>query len=344
MKNLTPIIISLIAAVMLQACGSGSKKSQPPVAPVVVVAPTEPIAVHHIQPDAVAEYVENFKTQQAEIKLQIEGAKYDIELIDIYPSESVILTRYEHGYVLIGFNFDEGEPVNFLRIVDSSLPSFEEAQDNPDRVLDGTDFTISEESDNAVFTGSITDVATQGIYTIRLAFNESLIDGGSSVIEVSGNKATVNGDLGTKTYIQVANLIDNHPEVKTLVLQEISGSINDAINMHTGRLIRNAQLTTMVEATSDVNSGGVDLYSSGAQRIYTVGAKLGVHSWCCTDGKAADELGRDHAGHAEQLTYFREMLGVELGPEFYFFTIEASPFDSVHVMTKEEVDKYLLIP
>lgn len=350
MKNLTTIAISLTAVLLLQACGSDSKKAQPTVTPPVVVTPpvivtpTEPEAVHLIQPDKVAETVEQFKLQQAEIELQIEGVKYDIEFIASLTDDNVILTRYEKGYVLIGFNFETEEPANFFRIIDSTLP-FDEAQENFDRVLERVDITITEEGDNAVFTGTVVDIQTQGLLNIRLVINESLLDGGgTSVIEVIGNKATVNGDLGTKTYIQISDLINNHPEVTTLVLQQIRGSDNDAINMHTGRLVRNAQLTTMVEATSDINSGGVDLYAAGAQRIYTEGAKVGVHSWSDSDGTSADELGRDHPDHGAQLTYFREMLGAELGPEFYFFTIESAPADSIYLMTKAELDKYLLIP
>ena len=177
---------------------------------------------------------------------------------------------------------------------------------------------------------------------MRLVTNESLISAGSSVIKVNGINATVNGDLGTSTYVQIQDLINNNPEVTRLILQQISGSVNDAINMHTGRLVRNAQMTTKVEATSDINSGGVDLYAAGYKRVYTDGAKVGVHSWCCVDGKAANELPRDHLAHGAQLTFVREMLGVELGPEFYFFTLDASPFSSVHVMTKAELEKYLI--
>ena len=320
---------------MLQACGSDSKPAQTTVTPP---------AVHLIQPYEVAETVEKFKLQQDELELQIDGVKYDIEFIASLKSDNVILTRYEKGYVLIGFNFETEEPENFFRVIDSTLP-FDEAQENFDRLLERVDITITEEDDNVVFTGTVVDIQTQDLLNIRLVINQSLVDGGgTSVIEVTGDKATVNGTLGTNTYIQITDLINNHPEVKTLVLQQIDGSDNDAINMHTGRLVRNAQLITMVEATSDINSGGVDLYAAGAQRIYTEGAKVGVHSWSDSEGRSADELGRDHPDHGAQLTYFREMLGAELGPEFYFFTIESAPADSIYVMTKEELDKYLLIP
>ena len=95
-------------------------------------------------------------------------------------------------------------------------------------------------------------------------------------------------------------------------------------------------------ANGEAYSGGVDLYAAGYKRVYQPGGKLGVHSWCCVDGKDAGQLGRDHSAHGSQLTFVREMLGETLGPEFYFFTIEAAPIDGIHLMTQDEINKYFL--
>jgi len=40
------------------------------------------------------------------------------------------------------------------------------------------------------------------------------------------------------------------------------------------------------------------------------------------------------------LAYFSEMLGNKLGPDFYFYTLEAAQFDSIHYMTDEEIKKW----
>jgi len=177
---------------------------------------------------------------------------------------------------------------------------------------------------------------------VRLVFNEALLGGGNSTLVVNGNQASLFGSLGTQTYIQIQDMINNE-NVDTLVFADIDGSVNDAINMHTGRLIRAAGLTTLMPTGGQAYSGGVDLFAAGVRRIYQSGGKLGVHSWCCSQGKPANELGVSHPAHGAQLTYFREMLGDEKGPEFYFFTINAAPFSSVHVMTAEELNRYTLI-
>ncbi len=348
MKNLALITSILITVLALQACGSSSKKSTAPTTPAVPTTPTVPTtpvtpeAIHHIQPENVAEYIDNFKRQFDALELQIDGVNYDISFVDMNEDDNLIFAQYDKGFLFFGFDFEENEPVAFIRVVESELEDINEALADANNYFFGKDISISQDdNDNAIYEGSISH-PQKGDFSIKMIINESLIEGGTSTVEVSGTQALINGDLGSLTYVQISDLISEHPEVDTLLLQEISGSVNDAINMHTGRLVRNAQLTTMVEATSDINSGGVDLYAAGFKRVYTEGAKLGVHSWCCTDGKPADELGRDHEGHGAQLTFFREMLGAELGPEFYFFTIEAAPHETVHVMTKAELDKYLL--
>jgi hypothetical protein len=210
------------------------------------------------------------------------------------------------------------------------------------RELISANIEITEQGDNFIYSGSVVDRTTQGLFTVRLVLNESFFESGNSTVKVLGTKALVNGTLGTKTYIQIDELIKNHPEVNTLELQQIDGSINDAINMHTGRLIRNAQLSTFIPVNGDVNSGGVDLFAAGFTREYTAGGKVGVHSWCCVNGQSAHLLSKDAPEHGSQLTYFREILGKELGPEFYFFTINAASSDNIHLMTQFELTKYLI--
>lgn len=329
-ENYTTIFLTIFTIICLSACGSSSKEK---------VAPTtKETEVHLIKPAEISAYVEDFKQKQAQLELQFEGQQYQISLIDISMDENFIIARYELGYLIIGFDFLKELPIASLILVEGDIENEAES----DRVLNGTNIEITEQDENHIYTGSVVDKETQGLFSVRLVINKSLLEGGSSTIKVVDDQAFINGDLGTNTYIQMSALIQNHPEIKTLVLQEISGSINDAINMHTGRLVRSSQLTTLVPANGDVNSGGVDLFASGVERKHEQGGKLGVHSWCCVDGIAADQLSKEHSAHGAQLTYFREMLGNELGPEFYFFTLDSSTFENVHIMTNLELEKYLI--
>jgi hypothetical protein len=188
--------------------------------------------------------------------------------------------------------------------------------------------------------GKVVNKDSTLINNFAFAANEAVLGAGNSHLEIKGNEAYLSGDLGTKTYAQIKDLIKNHPEIKTIVMTNISGSVNDAVNMHTGRLLHENGFTTKVLSGSNIASGGVDLFCAGVNRIVEKGAKIGVHSWCCVNGLTANKLPKDHPAHQYQLAYFTMALGQENGPAFYFYTLEAAPFDNVHYMTDEEIKKW----
>ncbi len=176
-------------------------------------------------------------------------------------------------------------------------------------------------------------------FNIRV--NETLMTAGNSVLEIKDDEAWLSGELGTVTYAQIRNLAENHPQVKTIVMRQIKGSLNDMINMHTGRLIRKHGFTTKVLSDSKIASGGVDLFCAGNERIVEQGAMIGVHSWCCVnvgeDEFPAIDVPEKHPAHRPQLDYFTSMLGKDIGPKFYFYTLKAAPFEDVYYMTDEEI-------
>ena len=190
------------------------------------------------------------------------------------------------------------------------------------------------------FSGVLKNNETKLEKTIAFKINEAIIGAGNSFFEIKGNEAYLNGGLGTRTYHQLKNIIDNHSEVKTIVFGNIKGSLNDAVNMHTGRILREAGLNTKVLTDSDIASGGVDLFCAGVERIVEEGAKIGIHSWCCIGDLTAIEVPREHPAHKYQIEYFSMCLGDELGTKFYFNTLESAPFNSVHWMTIDEIKKW----
>ncbi len=332
MKSLLKYSLPISLALCLAACGGSKHKTD---------TIEKPEAVYNLHPDDVAEYIEEFKYQYDQLELQIEGVPYKIRTLATDLEKNVVYTKFERGFLIFGFDFEENEPINNLIVIETETTDLDVALTELDAVLFGKDIDVELDDDNAIYTGKIYNNSTQE-FNVRLLINSSAIEGGSSVMDIDGNVAALNGELGTLTYLQIQYLIDNNPEVTTLLLQVIEGSVNDDINAHTGRLIRNAQLETKVNNNSRIYSGGVDLFSAGFKRIYESGATVGVHSWCCEEGKPADKLSKDDPAHGSQLTYFREMLGDDLGPEFYFFTLNAASFDGIHVMTTDELEKYLL--
>ncbi|WP_372770166.1 hypothetical protein [Pseudoalteromonas sp.] len=316
MKLFSPSMIA--AAILLTGCGSKSVDNKT----------TE---LHAIKPADVAAYVADYKELAAKLSVQIDGKNSAIEMLDFDMDEGVIYIRYDDGIILLGYDFENEKPKNELAVVRHS---------DSENALMGENMQLNEQNIGTSITGYLVDKQTAGHYEFSMLFNKSLISGGNSQLVVENNSAFLSGTIGTKTYIQFKELLLDHPSVNRIVFKSVDGSVNDDINMHTGRLIRQAQYTTVMMSDGEAYSGGVDLYAAGVTKEYQSGGKLGVHAWCCEEDKDAGELGKNHSAHGAQLTYFREMLGKDLGPEFYFFTINAAPADDIHLMTQAEVEKY----
>lgn len=323
-------LLMLTAILGLQGCNSSTDTSKKP----------EFVAVHQIDPSQVADYVADFKSNSLRLKLVFDNVESKINHIQNDNDSNSMILKYDKGLAVIGFDFDEDEPLPLLRLLEgdtSDLENFEET-----RTLTGSDIVIDDDDGTIIYSGMVRDEATGDIYPVSLQVNEALIGAGDSQLIINEKNAILSGTLGTSTYIQIQDML-NTTSVNTLILSNINGSDNDAINMHTGRLIRNAGLMTLMPKDGEAYSGGVDLFAAGVLRIYQEGGKIGVHSWCCTDdGKDAGQLSKDDKAHGAQLTYFREMLGDVKGPEFYFYTINAAPASGIHLMSVADMVKYTL--
>ncbi len=333
MKKITLLILTMILG--LQGCNSSSDSSNKKNPPVV---PTTPPVVHMIEPSDVADYINDFKSKQRRLELVFNSVTSKITYVE--KTKDSIMLKYDQGLAILGYDSDKDKLLPSITLLEgdtSDLANFKVT-----RTLSTFDIDIDASSTFTIYSGIVQDVTTKGLYSISIQINESILEAGDSKLVINGNKATLSGTLGASTYIQIQKMI-NTTSVDTLILSKIDGSDNDAINMHTGRLIRDAEFVTLIPKDGDVNSGGVDLFAAGTLRIYEAGGKVGVHSWCCTDdGKDAGQLSKDDKAHGAQLTYFREMLGAEKGPEFYFYTINAAPANSIHLMSVADMAKYTL--
>jgi hypothetical protein len=153
------------------------------------------------------------------------------------------------------------------------------------------------------------------------------------------------GDLGLNAFNKMVDITQNYPNIKTIVLKNIDGSVHDAINMQTGLLVRKAKLATFVEDTegdnTDIASGGVDLFTAGLKRDIEneESVKLGIHSWA--EGKIEGrDFPKEHKRHHDQLLYFSKMLGVDKGYDFYFHTLEVAEAEDMHIMTDDEINEF----
>ncbi len=144
------------------------------------------------------------------------------------------------------------------------------------------------------------------------------------------------GEIDGASLDTFEDIIEDHPDIRTLVLQNIGGSVDDVSNVEFSRVIREMGFTTVVPSDGLVASGGTDLFLAGTRRIIETGACIGVHSWAAEDFTATD-LSRESAEHDRYLDYYDD-IGID--PDFYWFTIEIAPADGMHWMTPKEITQY----
>ena len=157
-----------------------------------------------------------------------------------------------------------------------------------------------------------------------------------ATFEVRGELAIMRGLIVAGTPSSVLELAFMNPEVRTLVLVDMPGSIDDVAMVRAGRYIRQLGLDTHVPADSEVASGATDLFLAGEHRSAEPGARFGIHSWGGGSVPATD-LPRDHEEHLKYLDYY-EVMGIP--GEFYWRTLSAAPAEGIHWMTEEELERF----
>ena len=148
-----------------------------------------------------------------------------------------------------------------------------------------------------------------------------------------------NGVLGDESFHDdFVRVVGEHPEIKTVVLGNIPGSINDELNLKTCLFLYEKGLNTELLSNSVIESGAVDLFVSGRKLNIVEGAKIGVHSWEDIElGKSALDIPRSHPVHQTYLNLYNQ---VHIDTSFYWFTLRVAPPEDIHYMNEQEIEKY----
>ncbi|WP_109312270.1 alpha/beta hydrolase [Ruegeria sp. AU67] len=153
---------------------------------------------------------------------------------------------------------------------------------------------------------------------------------------VQGDEIVASGAIDHTTLSAFEEITAANPKIKTLVLQNIEGSVDDDANVVFSRVVRDEGFDTVVPANGLVASGGTDLFLAGNRRTLEPGACVGVHSWG-GGGYVAANLPENHPEHDRYLDYFND-IGVD--PAFYWFTLDAASEDEMHWMSAEEANRF----
>lgn len=153
----------------------------------------------------------------------------------------------------------------------------------------------------------------------------------------SASTVYMNGVIGSSTLKVMKDLFNKYPQIKTIVMKNVPGSMDDDTNLLASMEIRNRGIATHIPADGMVASGGTDMFLAGVKRTIVSGAKLGVHSWGDDSGKAATDYPRDHKVHVKYLDYYK---AIGINADFYWYTLTAASADNIHWMTAQEIAKY----
>ena len=152
------------------------------------------------------------------------------------------------------------------------------------------------------------------------------------VIEIDGTIAIMYGLLDPGAYDEVVYLLDNHPEVRTIVMTYVPGSDDNGEYLDAALLVNEANLATCVPDGGEICSGAVDFFLAGVVRVLGDNTFVGVHAWAGDDVEAG-ELSRDDPDHDLYLNFFR-LIGID--EDFYWFTLAAPSWD---IYNMSEIDR-----
>jgi hypothetical protein len=162
--------------------------------------------------------------------------------------------------------------------------------------------------------------------------------GDPATFTVDGDRAIVRGTLGPTTPERLQAALDANPNLRTLVLANVPGTVDSVESNEAARMARKANLATCVPDTGYIASGAVDLFWAGAIRKVDRNYRgVVVHGWiteqCLPSGECPASLGEegcvvgadlsmDDPQHDPSLDYYADV-GVD--ESWYWWIFEQAP-------------------
>lgn len=160
---------------------------------------------------------------------------------------------------------------------------------------------------------------------------------------VDGTTARMVGSVVTATPRQFAAMLAAHPTLRRIELVDCPGSLDEEANLRLARAIRRAGLATHVPDGGSVRSGAVELFLAGVTRSAAPSAEFGVHSWRDEAGREARDYPADDPVHGEYLGYYREMGMDDATARAFYAMTNASGFDDLTYLTREDMARYVAL-
>lgn len=158
---------------------------------------------------------------------------------------------------------------------------------------------------------------------------------------VDGTTARMSGDVDGTTPRQFAAMLAAFPGVKRLEMIDCPGSLDEEANLILARAIRRAGLETVVPSGGSVRSGAVELWLAGSTRRAAPDAEFGVHSWADEYGREAKDYPASDPVHAEYIGLYREMGMDDAHARAFYALTNATPFDQVRYLTRDDMARFV---
>ena len=184
------------------------------------------------------------------------------------------------------------------------------------------------------------DFDRDGVLTEREVEDGERLLGEPVTFDVDGSVAVLRGLLTEAFPERLAALLRDHPQIRTLELAFVPGTIDEEATFAACRLVLEHGLATRLPPGAMVASGGTTLYRSGVRRERAGGVRVGVHSWSFRlAGMTLDgaDLPRYAAEHAQSVAWYRELGFPEA---LYWFQLRAAPSGELHWMSEAELRRY----
>ncbi|MEH6521385.1 alpha/beta hydrolase [Sulfitobacter sp.] len=156
---------------------------------------------------------------------------------------------------------------------------------------------------------------------------------------VVNERLLIHGKVTRRTLREFTEVMEQNPQITTLVLQDMPGTGGDTATIALGHDVRARGLVTVLQSDSSIAAGAVALFLAGTQRRMVEGAEIGLTSWS-DGGVKGRELPRGDPAHASRRQYVQDMLGTDA---FYWFALQAAPEDEIHKMTAQEIAHHGLL-
>ena len=168
----------------------------------------------------------------------------------------------------------------------------------------------------------------------------------AEIFSISNDKKAIvlDGAINSSALDKFKLLAKQNPKIARIEIVNCEGSINDDVNLELAKYIYDNKYNIHLLDNGLIASGGTDLFLAGRKRSIGANTKIGVHSWAGRNNITALDFPVGHDNHLPYISYYVSVqFSQQEAENFYYFTINAAPANSIHWMTEVEIEQYNLI-